>query len=75
MLLDRFTKGEFAYFVDGPWAAAQLSAALGDDLMVIPLPAGPAGPAQPWLYSDGVFVNPGHAIGPPARRRWRWPKG
>ena len=58
MLLDRFTKGEFAYFVDGPWAAPQLSAALGDDLMVVPLPAGPAGPARPWLYSDGVFLNP-----------------
>lgn len=58
MLLDRFTKGEFAYFVDGPWAAAQLSAALGDNLAVAPLPSGPAGPARPWLYSDGVFMNP-----------------
>ncbi len=58
MLLDRFTKGEFAYFVDGPWAAAQLSAALGDNLAVAPLPNGPTGPARPWLYSDGVFMNP-----------------
>jgi len=58
MLLDRFTKAEFAYFVDGPWAAPQLSAALGDDLLVVPLPDGPAGPARPWLYSDGIFLNP-----------------
>lgn len=57
MLLDRFKKGEFAYLVDGPWALPELSAALGDALAVVPLPAGPAGPARPWLYSDGLFVN------------------
>ena len=57
MLLDRFKKGEFAYLVDGPWALPELSAALGDALVVVPLPAGPAAPAQPWLYSDGLFVN------------------
>src|SRR5690606_10591136 len=49
MLLDRFKKGEFAYLVDGPWALPELSAALGDALVVVPLPAGPAAPAQPWL--------------------------
>lgn len=58
MLLDRFKKGEFAYFVDGPWSIGELRAALGDNLAVHPLPAGPAGPAQPWLNADGVFVNP-----------------
>jgi arabinogalactan oligomer/maltooligosaccharide transport system substrate-binding protein len=58
MLLDRFTKREFAYLVDGPWAAGQLTAALDDDLIVVPLPNGPAGPARPWLYSDGLFANP-----------------
>ena len=57
-LLDRFQKGEFAYFVDGPWSIGQFSAALGDNLAVAPLPAGPAGPAQPWLTADGIFVNP-----------------
>jgi arabinogalactan oligomer/maltooligosaccharide transport system substrate-binding protein len=58
MLLDRFKKGEFAYLVDGPWALAELRTVLGDALSVSPLPAGPNGPAQPWLYSDGLFVNP-----------------
>ena len=58
MLLDRFKKGEFAYLVDGPWALAELRTVLGDALTVSPLPAGPSGPAQPWLYSDGIFVNP-----------------
>jgi arabinogalactan oligomer/maltooligosaccharide transport system substrate-binding protein len=58
MLLDRFKKGEFAYFVDGPWAIADLRAAFGDNLAVTPLPVGPAGPAQPWLSADGVLMNP-----------------
>ncbi len=58
MLLDRFKKGEFAYFVDGPWAIADLSAALGTSLAVASLPAGPSGPAGPWLHADGVMLNP-----------------
>lgn len=58
MLMDRFKKGEFAYIVDGPWALADLRNTFGDALTVAPLPAGPAGPAKPWLYSDGLFVNP-----------------
>lgn len=57
-LIDRFKKGEFAFFVDGPWAAAELRQALGDGLTVAPLPAGPAGPAQPWMGVDAIFVNP-----------------
>ncbi len=58
MLLDRFKKGEFAFFVDGPWALSELSAVLGDSLGVMPLPPGPAAPAQPWLYADAIYVNP-----------------
>ncbi len=58
MLLDRFKKGEYPFFVDGPWAAAELREVMGDDLVVTTLPAGPAGPAQPWLSADGLFVNP-----------------
>jgi maltose-binding protein MalE len=61
MLLDRFKKGEFAYFVDGPWAIDELSAALGTNLQVASLPAGPNGPAQPWLYTDGIMLNPSSA--------------
>jgi len=58
MLKDRFKKGEFAYFVDGPWAITELTAALGDTLNVAPLPAGPGGPAGSWLHADGLFLNP-----------------
>ncbi len=58
MLLDRFKKGEFAYFVDGPWAIDELSAALGPNLAVAALPAGPSGPARPWLHADGILFNP-----------------
>jgi arabinogalactan oligomer/maltooligosaccharide transport system substrate-binding protein len=58
MLLDRFKKGEFAFLVDGPWSLADLQGALGDNLAVAQLPAGPTGPAQPWLSADGLFINP-----------------
>jgi len=58
MLLDRFKKGEFAFFVDGPWSSAELRQALGDNLGVALLPAGPSGPARPWLSGDGAFLNP-----------------
>lgn len=58
MLLDRFKKGEYAFFVDGPWSSGELRQALGDNLGIAPLPGGPAGPAQPWLSGDGVFLNP-----------------
>lgn len=58
MLLDRFKKGEFAYFVDGPWASEELRSVFGENLAVTALPNGPAGAAQPWLSADGVFLNP-----------------
>lgn len=58
MLLDRFKKGEFAFFVDGPWAIDELRAALGDTLTVVTLPAGSSGTAAPWLYANGVMLNP-----------------
>ena len=66
MLLDRFKKGEFAYFVDGPWALNDLRAVLGSSLAVTTLPAGPAAPARPWLYSDGYLINP--AVSPDQQR-------
>lgn len=58
MLLDRFKKGEYAFLVDGPWSIADLQSTLGDKLAITSLPAGPAGPAQPWLSADGLFINP-----------------
>lgn len=58
MLIDRFKKGEFAFFIDGPWSAEELRQSLGDALDNAPLPDGPAGAATPWLNADGVFLNP-----------------
>ena len=58
MLMDRFKKEEFALFIDGPWSIGELRQRFGADLGVTPLPAGPAGPARPWLGADGVFLNP-----------------
>lgn len=62
MLLDRFKKSEFAFFVDGPWSIDELRGALGDNLAVAQLPAGPVGPAQPWLSADGIFFNPASSV-------------
>lgn len=58
MLLDRFKKGEYPFFVDGPWALDELKGAMNGSVSVTTLPAGPAGPAQPWLYTEGIFFNP-----------------
>ena len=58
MLMDRFTRGEFAYFVDGPWSLPELTGALGNALGVAPIPPGPAGPSRPWLYADAAYVRP-----------------
>ncbi len=58
MLIDRFKKGEFAFFLDGTWSLVELQGALGDALDVTLIPAGPAGPARPWLSADGVLFNP-----------------
>ena len=57
MLLDRFKKGEFAYFVDGPWAIGDLTGDLGDNLAVAP--AGRPGRAGAAVaHADGASVNP-----------------
>ncbi|MEZ4831353.1 MAG: hypothetical protein R2873_04985 [Caldilineaceae bacterium] len=53
MLIDRFKKGEFAFFVDGPWSSAELQDALGDALGVTRLPRGPVGPAPPGSTPKG----------------------
>ncbi len=58
MLLDRFKKGEYAFLVDGPWSIAELQGALGDQLAITRLPAGPTSAAQPWVSAEGLFINP-----------------
>lgn len=58
MILDRFKRGEYAFFVDGPWSMAELSQALGDRLAVATLPPGPGGQSRPWLYANAAYVRP-----------------
>ncbi len=53
-----FTEGKAAAITNGNWAMGDYKAALGDKLGVAPLPAGPAGPATPFLGVDGFYFNP-----------------
>ena len=53
-----FTEGKAAAITNGNWAMGDYRKALGDKLGVAPLPAGPAGPATPFLGVDGFYFNP-----------------
>lgn len=53
-----FSEGKAAAITNGNWAMGDYKAALGDKLGVAPLPAGPAGPATPFLGVDGFYFNP-----------------
>ena len=53
-----FTEGTAAAITNGNWAMGDYRTALGDKLGVAPLPAGPAGPATPFLGVDGFYFNP-----------------
>ena len=53
-----FTEGTVAAITNGNWAMGDYRAALGDNLGVAPLPAGPAGEAAPLLGVDGFYFNP-----------------
>jgi arabinogalactan oligomer/maltooligosaccharide transport system substrate-binding protein len=44
--------------IDGPWQTADFRTALGADLAVAPIPAGPAGAANPLTGTDGWYINP-----------------
>lgn len=56
-----FTEGKVAAITNGNWAMGDYKKALGDNLAVAPLPAGPAGPASPLLGVDGFYFNPNSA--------------
>ncbi len=53
-----FSEGTAAAITNGNWAMGDYRKALGDKLAVAPLPAGPGGPAAPFLGVDGFYFNP-----------------
>jgi len=53
-----FSEGKVVAITNGNWAMGDYKKALGDKLAVAPLPAGPAGPANPFLGVDGFYFNP-----------------
>jgi arabinogalactan oligomer/maltooligosaccharide transport system substrate-binding protein len=53
-----FTEGKAVAITNGNWALGDYKNALGDNLGVAPLPAGPAGPAAPMLGVDGFYFSP-----------------
>jgi len=53
-----FTEGKIYAITNGNWAMGDYQKALGDNLAVAPLPAGPGGVADPLLGVDGYYVNP-----------------
>jgi maltose-binding protein MalE len=56
-LQEDFRAGRLDAILDGSWAAADHGTALGADLAVDMLPPGPVGSAQPFVGTDGWFVN------------------
>jgi arabinogalactan oligomer/maltooligosaccharide transport system substrate-binding protein len=56
--LNDFRLGKMAAFIDGNWHMGDFKNALGGNLAVAPLPAGPGGPAAPFLGVDGFYINP-----------------
>ena len=56
-----FSEGKAAAITNGNWAMGDYKKALGDKLGVAPLPAGPGGPATPFLGVDGFYFNPNSA--------------
>ena len=53
-----FKTGKINAIIDGPWTTANFRTALGDNLAVAPIPAGPGGPANPFTGTDGWYINP-----------------
>ncbi|HET9520448.1 MAG TPA: extracellular solute-binding protein [Candidatus Limnocylindrales bacterium] len=56
-LASDFKSGKIDLIVDGPWASGGYKEALGDNLAVAPMPAGPKGPSQPLTGVDGWYIN------------------
>ncbi len=57
-----FSEGKMAAITNGNWAMGDYKNALGDKLAVTALPAGPVGPATPFLGVDGFYLNPNSQV-------------
>ena len=57
-----FIEGKMAAITNGNWAMGDYRNALGDKLAVTALPAGPVGPAPPFLGVDGFYINPNSQV-------------
>jgi arabinogalactan oligomer/maltooligosaccharide transport system substrate-binding protein len=53
-----FQEGKIYGITNGNWAMGDYQKALGDNLGVAPLPAGPVAPANPLLGVDGYYISP-----------------
>ena len=53
-----FQTGEINAIIDGPWQTADFRTALGENLAVAPIPAGPTAAANPFTGTDGWYINP-----------------
>jgi arabinogalactan oligomer/maltooligosaccharide transport system substrate-binding protein len=53
-----FLREDAAMFVNGPWSYPKYKRSLGDNLGVVPLASGPAGPTAPLIGADGFYINP-----------------
>jgi len=60
-LRQSFLAGEMPLFLDGPWTLAAAEDALGHSLSIHEIPAGPVGPARPWLTTEVVLLMPGQS--------------
>ena len=56
-----FLAGELPMFIDGAWSLAPAQEALGAAVRIREIPAGPAGPARPWLTAEAAFLVKGQA--------------
>jgi arabinogalactan oligomer/maltooligosaccharide transport system substrate-binding protein len=56
-----FVEGKVVGITNGNWAMGDYKKALGANLAVAPLPAGPGGPATPMFGVDGYYFNPNSA--------------
>jgi arabinogalactan oligomer/maltooligosaccharide transport system substrate-binding protein len=57
-LKTEFQTGTLNAIIDGPWQTADFRTALGENLAVTTMPAGPSGPANPFTGTDGWYINP-----------------